>query len=113
MAAPEEILQTGLFDFVMRGEAKDALLEFVDTLAAGEDVRTIRKLGFMENGAVRLNPVRPLPDLKKLPLKDYGIFDDDLFTFYSDYVRISSTKSLRTGPCRRPMRPGRRAGSGP
>lgn len=75
MAAPEEILQTGLFDFIMRGEAEDAFLEFVDTLAAGEDVRGVRNLGFMENGAVRLNPMRPLPDLKKLPFKDYGIFD--------------------------------------
>ncbi|HSM75366.1 MAG TPA: cobalamin-dependent protein, partial [Desulfobacterales bacterium] len=47
MAAPEEILQTGLFDFVMRGESEEAILEFVDTLAAGKDVRTIRNLGFM------------------------------------------------------------------
>jgi len=75
MAAPQEILQTGLFDYIMRGESEDALLEFVERLAAGGDLRALRNLGFIENGEVRLNPVRALPDLKKLPFKDYSIFD--------------------------------------
>ena len=33
MASPDEILQTGLFDFVMRGESEDAFLEFVERQA--------------------------------------------------------------------------------
>lgn len=75
MASPDEILQTGLFDFVMRGESEDAFLEFVERQASGKDVREVRNLGFIENRKVHLNPVRELPNLKKLPFKDYSVFD--------------------------------------
>jgi radical SAM superfamily enzyme YgiQ (UPF0313 family) len=75
MAAGEEVLQSGLFDYIMRGEAEEALAEFVDKIHRGGDVSKVGNLGFMEGGEVRLNPLRPLPDLKKLPFKDYGIFD--------------------------------------
>jgi len=75
MAAPEEILKTSPFDYIFRGEAEDAFLEFVETMARGEDVSEVRNLGLKQNGKIRLNPVRPLPDLKSLPFKDYDIFD--------------------------------------
>jgi anaerobic magnesium-protoporphyrin IX monomethyl ester cyclase len=47
MAAPQEILQTGLFDYIMRGESEDALLEFFERLAAGGDLRALINLGFI------------------------------------------------------------------
>jgi radical SAM superfamily enzyme YgiQ (UPF0313 family) len=75
MAAGEEILQSGVFDYIMRGEAEAALAEFVDKVRRGEDVSDVRNLGFMQGGKVRLNPMRPLPDLQNLPFKDYDIFD--------------------------------------
>jgi radical SAM superfamily enzyme YgiQ (UPF0313 family) len=40
----------------------------IHTMAAAEEI-------FLQNGELRLNPLRPLPDLKKLPFKDYDIFD--------------------------------------
>lgn len=75
MAAPEEILQTDLFDYIFRGEAEDAFLEFVEKMARGEDVSEVRNLGLKKNGKIQINPLRALPDLKKLPFKDYDIFD--------------------------------------
>jgi anaerobic magnesium-protoporphyrin IX monomethyl ester cyclase len=75
MAAAEQILQSGVFDFIMRGEAEEALAEFVACIGRGADVSQVKNLGFMEAGKVRLNPLRPLPDLAKLPFKDYDIFD--------------------------------------
>ena len=75
MAAPEETLKTSSFDYIFRGEAEDAFLEFVEKTARGEDVSEVRNLGFRQNGTIRINPVRPLPDLRKLPFKDYDIFD--------------------------------------
>jgi radical SAM superfamily enzyme YgiQ (UPF0313 family) len=74
MAAGEEILQSGVCDYIMRGEAEEALAEFVDKIQRGDDVSQVRNLGFMQGGAVRLNPLRPLPDLQNLPFKDYDIF---------------------------------------
>ncbi len=75
MAAAGEILQTGLFDYIIRGEAEEAFLEFVEKLARGQDVSAVRNLGMLQGGQIRLNPLRPLPDLNSLPFKDYGIFD--------------------------------------
>jgi anaerobic magnesium-protoporphyrin IX monomethyl ester cyclase len=75
MAAPSEILQTSSFDYIFRGEAEYAFLEFVEKLARNENVLEVRNLGAIQNGQMRINPVRPLPDLTKLPFKDYGIFD--------------------------------------
>jgi len=75
MAAPEEILQTGLFDYIFRGEAEEAFLEFAEKIAREENIAEIKNLGLIQNGNIQINPVRPLPNLKKLPFKDYEIFD--------------------------------------
>ena len=75
MAAAEEILQSHGFDFIIRGEAEEAFAEFVDKLSKNQDPSDVENLGFLQNGELRLNPLRPLPDLKNLPFKDYDIFD--------------------------------------
>jgi len=73
--AGEEVLRSGLFDYILVGECEEAFLEFVERRARGEPVEDLRNLGRMEDGRPRLNPVRPLPDLSRLPPKDYEIFD--------------------------------------
>jgi len=75
MAAGEQVLQSGEFDYIIRGEAEEALAEFVEKVDSRQDVSIIRNLGYLKNGAAKLNPLRPLPDLGKLPFKDYDIFD--------------------------------------
>jgi len=72
----EQVLKSGLFDYIMVGEAEEAFLEFVELLEAGKDVRAVGNLGFLdEDGQPVINPVRPLPVLTNLPRKDYEIFD--------------------------------------
>jgi len=73
--SPEQVLGSGSFDYVFAGECDTAFLEFVDTIEQGKDPSGIRNLGFLKNGAVHMNPVRPFPDLEPLPMKDYDIFD--------------------------------------
>jgi anaerobic magnesium-protoporphyrin IX monomethyl ester cyclase len=75
LAGAREILETGLFDYVFRGECEEAFLEFVEKLDQGQPVNDVRNLAFMQNGAVKINPVRPLPDLATLPPKDYESMD--------------------------------------
>jgi radical SAM superfamily enzyme YgiQ (UPF0313 family) len=75
MAAGAEVLQSGLFDYILRGEAEEALAEFVATLEQGGKLADIRNLGYIRDGKVHLNPLRPLPDVQRLPFKDYDIFD--------------------------------------
>jgi radical SAM superfamily enzyme YgiQ (UPF0313 family) len=75
MAAGEEILRSGVFDYIVRGEAEEAFAEFVAKVNNRQDLSEVKNLGYIQNDAVRLNPLRPLPDLAKLPFKDYDIFD--------------------------------------
>ncbi len=75
MAAGEQVLQSGYFDYIIRGEAEEALAEFVEKIDNRQSVQQIKNLGYRHAGRVHLNPLRPLPDLTKLPFKDYDIFD--------------------------------------
>jgi radical SAM superfamily enzyme YgiQ (UPF0313 family) len=75
MAAGEEILLAGLFDYIVRGEAENAFLEFVETVERSGDPSHLKNVGLVQNGKILMNPVGPLPDLKQLPFKDYDIFD--------------------------------------
>jgi radical SAM superfamily enzyme YgiQ (UPF0313 family) len=75
MAAGEEILQSKLFDYIIRGEAEEAFAEFVDKLSKKQDYSNVKNLGFLQNNELRFNPLRSLPDLNNLPIKDYDIFD--------------------------------------
>lgn len=71
----KEILDTGLFDYVFRGECENAFLEFVNELAAGRSVEAVSNLAYRREGETRINPVGPLPELTTLPLKDYESMD--------------------------------------
>ena len=71
----QEILASGLFDYVFKGECEDAFLEFVDKLQCGGAVEAVRNLGYLRNGQIHWNPVRQLPNLEQLPFKDYRIMD--------------------------------------
>lgn len=75
MAAPEEILATGFFDYIMQGESEEVFLDFVETLSQGKDLSNLKNLGYCKGDAIQINPVRPLPELSSLPFKDYDIFD--------------------------------------
>lgn len=75
LVATKEILQTGLFDYVFRGECEEAFLEFVQKLEHRENVDDVRNLAFAKNGQIQINPVRALPDLMSLPPKDYESMD--------------------------------------
>jgi radical SAM superfamily enzyme YgiQ (UPF0313 family) len=93
MAAGEQVLQSGFFDYIIRGEAEEALAEFVEKLSQPQKLQSIRNLGFIHNGEVRLNPLRPLPDLKKLPFKDYEIFNfQDIIDAKNGWVGLMASR---------------------
>ncbi len=73
--APDEILRSGFFNYIFIGECEEAFAEFADKLAAGKPVEGVANLGYLKDGKVIVNPVRPLPELDKLPFKDYESFD--------------------------------------
>jgi radical SAM superfamily enzyme YgiQ (UPF0313 family) len=75
LAGAGEILRTGLFDYVFRGECEDAFLEFIEKLRQGEPLDNVANLAYCRNGQIIINPVRSLPDLPTLPPKDYESMD--------------------------------------
>lgn len=71
----EEVLRTGLFDYAFRGECEDAFLEFVERLGRHESVESVPNLAWARDGRMQINPVGPLPELTRLPQKDYEVMD--------------------------------------
>jgi anaerobic magnesium-protoporphyrin IX monomethyl ester cyclase len=64
-----EALQTGLFDFVVRGEGEETMLELVQHLEEGNSFDQVKGISFLKEGEVVRTPARPLiPDLDSLPL---------------------------------------------
>jgi len=72
--APEEVLNTGYFDYLCVGEGEYALLELVEKLENGEDTSSIANIWLKQNGKITKNKLRPFVDLNSLPPKDYKIF---------------------------------------
>lgn len=73
--AGKQVLETGLFDYIMVGECDEAIVELLDRFSKGKSVNDMANLGLVADGEVVINPVRPLPQLIDLPQKDYEIFD--------------------------------------
>ena len=70
-----EILKTGVFDIVCRGEGELFLAELLEKLEKNEDISNIRNLCMKNEEKIIVNKVRPYVDLNTLPMKDYEIFD--------------------------------------
>ena len=75
LAGAEAVLQTGLFDYVFRGECEHAFLQFIEALQHGRSVETVPNLAYARDGRVTINPVGPLPQPADLPPKDYESMD--------------------------------------
>jgi len=87
---PEPVLQSGLGDYIIRGEGDEAIIELIDALESEKPVDNIKSLGWLDKGNARINPAREpmklIPDLP-IPLKllerdQYEITDGsiDIFT---------------------------------
>lgn len=74
-ANAESVLRTGLFDYVVRGEAEDALVELVDGLEGGAVDVTLPNLARLDGDAYVENPLRPYEqDLDRYHEPDKELF---------------------------------------
>lgn len=75
---PEESLEYA--DLVLVGEGEEALLELVESLEAGRDIRHIQNIWLKEGDRIIRNPLRPLiQDLDRLPFFDFGLEEHYLY----------------------------------
>jgi len=76
----EDVLNTGVFDYVVRGEGEETFLELCINLNRKEDISKIKGISFVKGGKIIHNEQRelikdldkiPFPSYKLLPFKDY------------------------------------------
>jgi hypothetical protein len=73
---PEDVTETGLFDYVAVGEAEYPFLELVNRLERGEDTTAVPNMRiYRPEGKSIKNPVAAFPDLVSLPDMDWDLFD--------------------------------------
>lgn len=75
-ANPEQLLRTGLYDYVVRGEAEDALVRLVNSLADGEPDLATQNLAYLaaDDSCVQ-NALQPYePDLDRYHEPDKDLF---------------------------------------
>ncbi len=90
---PEEVIKEDCIDYVCVGEGEEAVLELASNLEKGADTKHIANIWSKDNGKIISNNVRPLPELSKLPRKDYGIFDfQDMINVEDGWVRLMTSR---------------------
>lgn len=74
---PEEIAQSGIFDYIGLGECDEALPALVRAIREERDVTSIPNFWVKTDAGYKRNALGPFPKLEDLPPKDYEIFDLD------------------------------------
>src|SRR4030067_530539 len=65
---PDEALQTGNIDYVVRGEGEEVMLQLHRSLRGGADPTRLKGVSFTRDGRIVHNPEAPLiPDLDDIP----------------------------------------------
>lgn len=73
--ASRETLETGLFDYVARGEAEYAILDLAHALQSGGDTTTIHNISCYRDGVLHENKLGHYPKIDGLPPYNYGLLD--------------------------------------
>ena len=76
-ALPDEALDTGHIDYVVRGEGEEVLLRLHNALRGGEDPSKLKGISFRRDGQIVNNPEAPLiPELDDIPIFPYELFEN-------------------------------------
>lgn len=96
---PEQCLSESYIDFITIGEGEETAVEFSRKLQTGEGFFDILGLGYKENGAVKINPPRPMiKNLDDWPL-DFSLIDPEKYIFRLDkFKRVIAYKASRGCP---------------
>ena len=94
---PKETLNHPEVDYILMGEGENSFLE----LLAGKDPRTIKGLGFKNNGEIILNPPQPMiPDLNVFPIMAYDLLPmDKYYSAPCSYKREPSLGMITSRGC--------------
>jgi anaerobic magnesium-protoporphyrin IX monomethyl ester cyclase len=70
-------------DVIVRGEGEQTIIELMDALTTGRDLRTVPGISYRSNGSLGANPPRPrIADLDTLPWPAYHRLDMPIYQGY-------------------------------
>ncbi len=71
---PKEAIQKGLFNYVVRGEGEETIVELLRVIEQKQETKDILGISYKVNGEVKHNPDRPfIKDLDSLPLPAFHL----------------------------------------
>ena len=96
---PAQCLNESYIDFVIIGEGEETSIEFSRQFEAGKSMATVLGLGYKENGAVKINSLRPfIKNLDDWPL-DFSLVDLEKYIYPLDkFKRVIAYKASRGCP---------------
>ncbi len=90
-ACPQECLETGVVDIVVRNEGEITMCEIYNTVREGNTFNDIKGISYVCKGKIYHNQNREYTNLNILPPFPYDLFENDLKT-YSDFAFILSSR---------------------
>lgn len=72
---PREVLTMDFVDYICVGEGEEAIVELAACLAAGDRPKTVKNIGWKEEGVLHINKLRPPTELSKLSFPDWDLFE--------------------------------------
>lgn len=87
---PEEALNTGFIDIVVRGEGEETLIQLYEAIKAKADYTKIAGISFKKGNNILHNPpARLIPDLNMLPSFPYYLFEEHLDKYNFGFISSS------------------------
>ncbi len=92
-------LFTGFIDSAVVNEGERPLLELVERLDSGKDLKEVPNLIYYDNGQVRANEVLPAADINSLPAPDFDGFPLGLYLSPEPVLPVLSARGCYWGKC--------------
>jgi anaerobic magnesium-protoporphyrin IX monomethyl ester cyclase len=95
----EEVLATGLVDYVVRGEGEYVMLDLVNALESGADSRSVKGVSYVEKGrVVRTGDAEMIEDLDSLPFPARDLMPMRAYPMKLDGAPMTSVITSRGCP---------------
>ncbi|MFH1460440.1 MAG: radical SAM protein [Candidatus Omnitrophota bacterium] len=89
-AVPEVVIKDDAVDYLIVGEAEEALLELVEALENNKPINSIKNLWYKDRYKIFNNSLRDyITDLDKLPFPDKDLYYDQIPEYRSGYTIIT------------------------
>ncbi|HOE67185.1 MAG TPA: PssD/Cps14F family polysaccharide biosynthesis glycosyltransferase [Candidatus Hydrogenedentes bacterium] len=78
---PGDLLQDGMFDYIVRSEGEETMAELIERLLGGQDAEGVEGVSWRRNGEIVHNPPRALSlKFESFPYPDWSIFPLDRYS---------------------------------